>query len=45
MFAAGSAMPAPAEYPDLVNKIALLQLVVFGSKSKYTMPEQLILSA
>jgi len=37
MLAAGTAMAASAENPDLVNKIAFFQLPVFAAKCKYTM--------
>ena len=36
MLAAGASMPASAENPDLVNKIAFFQLLVFAAKCKYT---------
>ena len=36
MLAAGTPVPASAENPDLVNKIAFFQLLVFAAKCKYT---------
>src|SRR5687767_14190305 len=36
MFTAGTAMPAFAEYPDLVNKITLLQFVTFTMLNEFS---------